>query len=77
MEKVWTEDGKRESMPASLLSLYNGGRLSSSETSMFWVLSVEFFFINFSVDCKQLLVLILSGYGDYCRFKDVPTTAPS
>ncbi|KAG5090971.1 hypothetical protein JHK82_049749 [Glycine max] len=33
MEKVWAEDGKRESMSAILLSLLNGNCLSSSEAS--------------------------------------------
>lgn len=34
MEKVWAEDGERESLAKSLLSLHNEYWLSSAETGM-------------------------------------------
>ena len=41
MAKVWAEDGERESLSTSLLSLHNGVWLSSSETSIQSQLSMK------------------------------------
>ncbi len=60
MEKVWTEDGQRESVPPGILPVHHGDRLPSPQAGndhLHWFLS----FLSEEEDKKYLLFFGVSS----------------